>query len=542
MALHPTACRRGRCGATAARRSVMDGVFASGLVIALALASAVAAARDCDVTGYGARPGDEQSDTRAIQAAIDACAAAGGGRVVLPNGRFVSGTLFLKSNVEFHLMHGALLLGSPRLADYAPSKESLGSHTEGKHDGLLIAEKATNVALTGFGTIDGNGESFWDAGFLASGKSRPTLPRPMPWIEFRDSRFVVVRDLRFQNSPSYGVAFTRTQDVNVLNVKIFNDPRSPNTDGIQVNDSQRVSIAGVHIATGDDAIVLKSDVADVEDVVVSDSILTSDDTAFKYGTGSTKTIRRVTLRDTSIVDSRIGIGLFMRRGGVYEDLEVRNVRFAGRSRSTMEWPIYLDVDRRSTEFGFGTIRDIRIEGMRIEGRGNVLIAGNPVSRMEGIVLRDIEFRLAEPTPLAKLKKPRGNVAFGAVEGSVDYAGDNAHLTLSHLRGLVLDRVRVLGRPADLAQRRPLMLRDVVGAEITHLHVGERGAGDATPPLLALDSGEILLAGTRLGAVPGRPPAAGAAVEVQGSAVGGGVTVCRQVVADCSAPVQVAQQR
>jgi Glycosyl hydrolases family 28 len=507
----------------------------AGVVCALA---GPAAARDCDVTGHGARADDELADTGAIQAAIDACAAAGGGRVILPNGRFVSGTLFLKSNIEFHLMHGALLLGSPRLADYAPSKEPTGSHTEGKRDGLLIAEKANNVAITGFGTIDGNGPSFWGPGFMESGESRPKLPRPMPWVEFRDSRFVVVRDVRFQHSPSYGVAFTRTQDVNVLNVKIFNDHRSPNTDGIQVNDSRRVSISGVHIATGDDAIVLKSDNADVEDVVVSDSILTSDDTAFKYGTGSTKAIRRVTLRDSTIVDSRLGIGLFMRRGGVYEDLEVRNVRIVGRSpRGSTEWPIYLDVDRRSAEFGFGTIRDIRFEGLRIESRGNVLIAGNPASTMQGIVLRDVEFRVVEPADLSKVRKSRGNVAFGTVEGSVDYATDNAHFTFGHVRGLVLDGVRIVGAPEALGQRRALMLRDVVGAEIARLGLDDRGAARTEPPLLARDSGDVLLADPRV-----RGAAPSALVETVGAVVRGGFTLCRRVVSECESATRLAQSR
>lgn len=486
--------------------------------------AASAWARDCDVTAHGAKPNDEALDTVGIQAAIEACAAAGGGRVVVPNGRFIAGSLFLRSNIELHLSHGALLLGSPKLADYAPSIEPAGSHVEGKRDGLLIAEKVQNVSITGFGTVDGNGESFWEPGFLESGKSRPSLPRPMPWVEFRDSRFIVVRDVRFQHSPSYGVAFTRSQDVNVLNVKIYNDLRSPNTDGIQVNDSQRVSISGVHISTGDDAIVLKSDNADVEDVVVSDSVLTSDDTAFKYGTGSTKAIRRVTLRDSTIVNSRLGIGLFMRRGGVYEDLAVRNVRIVGRaSRGSTDWPIYLDVDRRSPEFGFGTIRDIRFEGLRVESRGNVLIAGNPASKMQGIVLRDVDFRVVEPADLSKVRKSRGNVAFGATEGSVDYATDNAHFSFSHIRGLTLDNVRLNGQPQHLSPRRAVLLRDVVGAELLGLQFAP-GAATLTP-VLADASAELLLAGLR-----GAPAAP---LEWRGKPQGE-ATLCRRVVSDCSA--------
>ena len=505
--------------------------------LALCLAAAPAAARDCLITEFGATAGDDKVDTKAIQAAVDACAAAGGGRVVVPAGRFVSGTVMLKSHIELHLVRGALLLGSPSLADYAPSQESAGSHTEGKRDGLLIAEKAERVAITGAGIVDGNGESFWDPGFLASGKSRPSLPRPMPWVEFRDSRFIIVRDTTFRNSPSYGVAFTRSSDVHVDNVKVFNDPRSPNTDGIQVNDSQRVTIRAVHIATGDDAIVLKSDHRDVEDVVVSDSILTSDDGAFKFGTSSSKAIRRVTLRDTTMIDSRIGVALFMRRGGVFEDFEVRNLRFLGRSRSWMEWPIYIDIDRRAEGNALGRIRNVRIEGMQIESRGNVLITGNPAALMENVTLRDIEFTVSEPAPLERLSnKPRGNITAGTVPGSVDHSRENSHFTFGHIRGLVLDRVRLRGKPEDLAARRPFTLIDVVDAQLTALDVGERaGAAQRSPIVQARDSGDLLVAGVRV-----RGPASASAsalastpvLEWLGHTRAGGARLCREVVSEC----------
>lgn len=519
---------------TSARRLATSLLLTAGLC----LSAGAVMARDCLVTDHGARANDDIADTAAIQRAIDTCAAAGGGRVVLPNGSFVAGTLFLKSNIELHLAHGALLLGSPRLADYAASKEGVSSHTEGKRDGLLIAEGARNVSITGFGTVDGNGESFWDPGFLQSGQSRPTRPRPMPWVEFRDSAFITVRDVTFRNSPSYGVAFTRSHDVQVDNIKIFNDPRSPNTDGIQVNDTQRVAIRSVHIATGDDAIVLKSDNGDVEDVVVSDSILTSDDGAFKFGTSSSKAIRRVTLRDSTMVNSRIGIALFMRRGGVFEDLEVRNLRFVGRSRSWTEWPIYIDTDRRAEGNKLGTIRDVRISGMRIESRGNVLITGNPEAPLTGITLRDIEFRVSEPAPLAKLtNKPRGNVTAGTVPGSVDHSRENSHFTIGHVRGLVLDDVRLVGAGADVAARRPVTLIDVAGARLTHLALGDDAAAHPQAPVLLRDSGDVVVAGLRAGA---RSAVAGTLVEREGSARHGAINVCKQVISECLVPALSAQ--
>lgn len=473
----------------------MNSIVSLFAVVAVALALP-ASARDCVITEFGAKANDETVDTVAIQQAIDACAAAGGGRVVIPNGIFVSGTVSLKSNIELYLAHGATLKGSPMVSDYAASKESDGNHVGGKRDGLIVAEKAHNVAITGFGTIDGNGEAFWDPGFLTSGKSRPSLPRPMPWIEFRDSKNITVRDTTFVNSPSYGVTLSRSTDIDIYNIRILADPRSPNSDGIQVNDSKRVTIRAVHIATGDDNIVLKSESGDVEDVVVSDSILTSDDTAFKLGTGSAKGVRRITLRDTTMINSRIGIGFFMRRGGVYEDIEIRNVRFLGRSRSTMEWPIYLDIDRRSEGNTLGAIRDIRIDGMRIESRGNILITGNPAAPIENLTLRDIVLSVSEAASLVSVNKPRGNVTAGVIPGSVDYSTENSHITVGHVRNLVATGLRVVGDEQSVVTRRALSLIGVSNARFEYLDSSFKAR--AKPPIALRDSIDVLFAAGRIG--------------------------------------------
>jgi polygalacturonase len=489
-------------------------------------------AQECNPYQHGGKPNDDVLDTQAIQKAIDACAQAGGGRVHLSPGIWMSGSLFMRSNIDLHIAQGATLMGSASMKDYRARNNSSNSHSEAQADGLIIAEKVVNASISGFGTVDGQGEKFWDPGFLASGKARPTLPRPMPWIEFSDSSRITVRDVTFQNSPSYGVAFTRSTDIEVQRIRVINDPRSPNTDGIQVNDSKRVNIRGVYLATGDDAIVLKSDDGDVEDVVVSDSILTSDDTAFKFGTGSKKSIRRVTLRDSTMIDSRIGVGFFMRRGGVYEDVEIRNVKFVGRSRSNMEWPIYIDVDRRGNNDKLGIIRDVRIDGMRIEGRGNILIAGNPDSVMENISLKDIEFTVTNPVDLANAfnNKPRGNVTAGIIAGTVDYSKDRQHITLGHIRNLTMDGIRINGAPADVAARTPIGMMDVVGASIKNIDIAPRAA--SPDPLVSLkDSANIVVAAAALRAGDAPTPA----VALVGKTERLQVQLCKLAVSDCSNP-------
>ena len=434
--------------------------------LALLTVGAGAHAKDCNVLDYGARPDDSGKDTAGIQGAIDACAARPyGGRVVIPEGRWVSGQIRLKSGIDLHVARGALLLGSADIADY-PRMNAVAALDHGedelKRDGLIVADDVERVALTGSGTIDGNGESFWGEGFMQSGKARPSLPRPMPWIAFRNARDVRVRDLAFRNSPSYGINITESSLVRIADIRIENAVRSPNTDGIQIVDSRDVVIAGAYISTGDDAIVLKSHRAPVEDVTVRDSLLISDDSAFKLGTGSEQTIRRITLADTSIRDSRMGIALFMKDGGLYEDLQVRNVRFGGaRTRHSTEYPIYVDIDRRSAQSKLGRIRDLRLEGLRLESRGNVLIQGHPQAPIHGLRLRDIEFSVgADAVDLSGLRgKPRGNALVGALPDRVDYAREQAHLTLAHVRDAHLQDVRIVAAENG---RQTLVLKDVQG--------------------------------------------------------------------------------
>jgi polygalacturonase len=123
------------------------------LAALLLLAAPRAGAADCNVRDFGAVGDGSTVNTAAIQKAIDACRDAGGGRVVVPRGVFVSGTLRLHSHVELHLEGGAVLKGSPNLSDY-----QLG----GQVVGLLYSENVENVSITGRGQIDGNGDAFMD--------------------------------------------------------------------------------------------------------------------------------------------------------------------------------------------------------------------------------------------------------------------------------------------------------------------------------------------------------------------------------------------
>ena len=113
-----------------------------------------------DVRAYGAKGDGIAKDTVAVQSAIDAAGAAGGGEVVVPAGRYLCGTLYLKSNVDVNLASGATIEGSKDPDDYnkwdfcPQNGKSSAENTSGGH--LIVCLEQTNVVLRGAGTIDGN--------------------------------------------------------------------------------------------------------------------------------------------------------------------------------------------------------------------------------------------------------------------------------------------------------------------------------------------------------------------------------------------------
>jgi hypothetical protein len=197
-------------------------------------------------------------------------------------------------------------------------------------------------------------------------------------------------------------------------------------------------------------------------VIVTASYLESDDSAFKFGTGSRHPITRVKFTDSIIANSRIGIALFMKDGGEFSDFTASNIDIATASRHATDHAVYLDIDRRSRESALGRIRDVTLRDLRVRTRGNLLIGGHPAAPIERLRIEGLDLRVTGPVDLATLAgKPRGNALLEALPDSVDYARTNAHLTVAHVRDLVLTDVRIAGTsPADSGARHAVWLRDV----------------------------------------------------------------------------------
>ena len=224
------------------------------IAIALGFAASDAAAADArfDVKAHGAIGDGVAMDTAALQKAIDACSAAGGGEVVFPKGRYLTGSLELKSRVHLVVTPEAIVVGSRSMADY-PARR------------LIRATDAHDIAIEGGGAIDGQGETFWEKRGSHEGAAyRRTaqfeyraLKRPS-FIHFLRCNDVTVRNITLRNSPSWTVHLQRRQKARIEKVTIRNPLYGPNTDGIDVNSCIDVLVRDCDIITGDDGVVLKS--------------------------------------------------------------------------------------------------------------------------------------------------------------------------------------------------------------------------------------------------------------------------------------------
>ena len=190
-----------------------------GTIIAVAVgATCVAHAVTFNVLDFGAKGDGKTKDTAAIQKAVDAASKAGGGEVLLPKGVYLSGSVFLKSGVDFHLADGAVLKGSPDPADYnaldiAPQnwgRLGSGDNISGGH--LVLCVEQENVTLRGPGKIDGNVGAFLK---MPDGSHPPTklkIPwRPAQMVWFVESRNIAIRDIEIADAPYWSCFFPFAQ-------------------------------------------------------------------------------------------------------------------------------------------------------------------------------------------------------------------------------------------------------------------------------------------------------------------------------------------
>lgn len=241
-------------------------------------------ARIYNVRAYGARGDGESLDTAAVQKAIDACTAAGGGTVLVPAGTFLIGSVELKSNVTLQIAAAGKLLGSPTGRDYhaVDAIPLTGDSTlEDGNWALLYAVHAHHVTIEGPGTIDGQGSQFHSPapGVLApSGLGGSQRPYHLLFYRCEDLR---VRDINLLNSAYHSVRVIQSQRVHMNGIYIHNRVND-NNDGFHFISCEFVTVNNCTVLSQDDACAL---FGNCRIVTITNSSFSTRWSCFRFGGG-----------------------------------------------------------------------------------------------------------------------------------------------------------------------------------------------------------------------------------------------------------------
>lgn len=347
------------------------------------------------VREHGAVGDGTADDTAAIQQAIDAAAAAGGGRVVLPAGRYLSRPLTLRSRIDLHLDRDAVLLMSQRFEDYPR-----GSNVFLK---FIAAEGVDDVRVSGPGTIDGRGEPWW-ARFLElkAEKREKEFPRPQT-IYVSKSRRVALEGFTSLNPPNSHCSFRDCRDLTFRGLTMTAPDESPNTDAINLGRTKNVLITSCTISTGDDNVALVSSGAPTEDNVTEN--VTVRDCMLGFGHGlsigsyTSAGLRNITVENVTFDKTVNGIRVKSEesRGGrvtnvTYRNLAMKGVRYPIVITSWYpKWPRNPADAQPGTGSNVPQYADILLENITLtDCKNGPVIYGMPNHPIERVMVRGLK--------------------------------------------------------------------------------------------------------------------------------------------------------
>ena len=372
----------------------------------------MAGSTDVLITAHGAVPDGKVLATAAIQRAIDAAKAAGGGRVIVPKGVFRSGSIFLAQDVELHVAEGATLLGSNDIQDYPKRNTRIEGHFEPWRMALINAAELDHVRITGPGTIDGNGILFW-AAFWQRRKENPrctNLEVERPRMFFIDRcRNVQLAGLKLRDSGFWNVHLYRCRDVVIEQLDIFSPGtvpvRAPSTDGIDVDSCQDVVIRHCNISVDDDCIALKgskgpladkdSDSPAVENVLIEHCTFGDGHGVVTLGSEAS-TVRNVTVRNCTVKGKNNLVRLKLRPDTpqLYENLTYEQIAVSGSGRvfDVKPWTQFFDLQGHPPPHR--TVRNVTVRGITGDYGSLGVIRGNAGDLIEQITLTDLDLKVA----------------------------------------------------------------------------------------------------------------------------------------------------
>lgn len=407
-----------------------------------------------DIREFGAVNDGTTLNTDAIQKAIDACAEVGG-RVLISEGVYMTGTIILKSNVDLHIERSATLLGSPDCNDYPEFEKKhvcVEKLPRNRGAALIYAEECENISITGMGKIDANGYSFveecepyhWGWRF-----KRLDLPTPPRVVFFTGCKNILIRDITMINQPAGWSYWIHDCDfVNFDGVKILADAEFPNNDGIHINSSRNVTVSNSIISTGDDCIIVRANNVSLkenkicEKVVITNCTLTSHTNAIRIGWLNDGIIRNCVFSNLAINETRTGIAIVLPSRPIdaplsdegREDTLIENLNFSNITMDSIYLrPVQIDI-ADSVVTRCKAIRNVRFDGINANGIGFPYIVGRENCHIENIKFSNCDFEKRPPESLSYFFDPKGakklekgDNTFGAPSSTTLNESDNVKI-------------------------------------------------------------------------------------------------------------------
>jgi polygalacturonase len=394
-----------------------------------------------NIMDFGAIPDGETYNTEAIKIAIDSCFRVGGGKVIIPSGRFLTGPIHLKSNVNLHLKAGAEVLFSKETKHYLPLVHTSYEGQElMNYSPLIYAYKEKNIAVTGKGTFNGQASNtnWWPwcgkdtYGYVEETQQQRenhNLPRlwnmaenntPIservfgPGYQLRplfiqpfECENILIQGVTFTNAPFWVIHPIKCTDVRVDGVTV--NSHGPNNDGCDPEYSKNVHINNCVFNTGDDCIAIKSgrnnDGRRVnipsENIVIENCVMKDGHGGIVMGSEISAGVRNVYVRnckmDSPELDRAIRIKTNTLRGGFVEDVFVKNIHVGQVKESVLRINTYYGIYANQEGAFMPTIKNIHLEDIEVEngGKFGVLIKGRPENPVQNITLTNVTIKKAE---------------------------------------------------------------------------------------------------------------------------------------------------
>lgn len=445
---------------------------------ALMAISSLAEAKYFNVIEFGAKADGESVDTKAVQAAIDAATANGGGTVVIPSGKIVvTGTIYMKGYVTLRVENGATLKGSAHIADYADDTHKNMYKNEPHMDRCLIyAENAKSIAIEGYGTIDGNGHPK----HFSRETGRPMLMR------FKNCDNLHLRDITLINPAAWTSAWLYCNEIVVDGIRIHSRANH-NGDGLDFDGCTNVRVSNSSFDTSDDSICLQASEMEIpcKDIVITNCIFESKWAGIRIGLLSRGDFESVTISNCTFKNIQdAGLKIQMNEGGT-----MQNMTFANLVMKNVPRPVFMTFAQQKAcvdapdemypmkEMKNFIFQNIIADNSELDKNSAFFLTGMPGHYIENILFKDIKFFVSGGgTTTDANKKDIKEYTLENLDGwwpEFHIVGTlpASGIYLRHIKNIQVENfhLSVVGKDA----RKPLVIKDVIDGNFNNIFLNAR---------------------------------------------------------------------